>query len=117
MKRTLALAVAFTAALGLTGIAEAASATTPKMVTIGSPLGFNDYQVRTTVTLDTATRVVVTSEAYRHPREVEFDQVLPAGTHAVEIDCRSTRLPHSWVVTFTVGTTTTRVGSASLKCE
>lgn len=87
------------------------TATVPKLTPVASILP--RYEVRTTVTLDTEVEVVVTSEAYRHPIEVEYRKVLPAGTHAIAVRCTSTRLPHDWKV-YIGGV---RVTQASLKCE
>ena len=74
---------------------------------------FPVYAVRTTVTLDTESVVVITSEALRHPREVEYSATLPAGTHDLSVPCKSTRLPHEWTVTIDGE----RASRASLKCE
>jgi len=87
------------------------TASTPVIVTAIKL--FPTYTVTTTVTLDAEAVVTVTSEALRHPRELEYSAVLPAGSHTIQVPCKSTRLPHEW----TVNIGGERASRAALKCE
>lgn len=74
---------------------------------------FPAYYVEATVYLDSESVITMTSEALRHPIELEYSAVLPAGEHKISVKCKSTRLPHDWRIKINGDL----VSASSLKCE
>lgn len=110
MKRTILAVIAVTA-VAMPVPADAATATTPRVV----PAGVLYYQdVISTVVVDGPAVITLTNLAYRHPEQTQATVVATvAGTYEIRDRCNPYVLPHAW----RVKVDGVVVASASLKCR
>jgi plastocyanin len=83
------------ATLAIPGHADAATSTKPVLLSAVVRPYTIGYRVEATVTADPGQTVTLTSEAYRHPVQVEATMI---GGGTVSAKCTPTVLPHTWRV-------------------